>query len=53
MVIIRNDNYSNLLCFEALVHFTMSQKSCYQKWVNKVGDQKTCTEKLNIMNKKM
>ena len=33
--------------------FTMSQKSCYRKWVNKIGDMKTCTEKLNIMNKKM
>ena len=33
--------------------FTMSHKSCYRKWVNKVGDMKTCTEKLNIMNNKM
>ena len=31
----------------------MYQKSCYRKWVNKVGDLKTCTEKLNTMNKKM
>ena len=34
-------------------HFTMSQKSCYQKWVNKVGDLKMCTEKLYTRNKKM
>ena len=34
-------------------HFTLSQKSCYRKWVNKVGDLKTCTEKLNIMNEKI
>ena len=34
-------------------HFTLSQKSCYRKWVNKVGDLKTCTEKLNIMNDEM
>ena len=33
--------------------FTMSQKSCYRKWVNKVGDLKTCTEKLNTRNRKM
>ena len=33
--------------------FTMSQKLCYQKWVNKVGVLKTCTDKFNIINKKM
>ena len=33
--------------------FTMSQKSCYRKWVNKVGDLKTCTEKLDTRNKNM
>ena len=31
----------------------MSHKSCDRKWVNKVGDLKTCTEKPNIMNKNM
>ena len=25
--------------------FTMSQKPCYRKWVNKVGDMKTCTDR--------
>ena len=26
-------------------HFTLSQISCHRKWVNKVGDLKTCTQK--------